>query len=235
MVILNKVIPINYNYMKKKFLEGLYGKVIKILDDTFYNCSDEDKKKYITYIHKNIIKESRNIFDSNHFIYLSMNKNYCTHIYKRGKMEGHICGAKIEIESDDYLCSRHNRKYVPKQRKYSMKNPRCKHIKENGNQCRHKCSKHKIYCYIHNNYYKEDNYEHIKMKNIEKLKIKRKLYFDMKKIKNSKNFKNSKISNFSKNSKIKNILFEYIKHNNIDINIFLKNKKKCLNKIYDLT
>lgn len=73
------------------------------------------------------------------------------------------------------------------------------------------------------------------METNEKVKIKRKLYFDMKKIKNSKNFKNSKISNFSKNSKIKNILFEYIKHNNIDINIFLKNKKKCLNKIYDLT
>lgn len=85
------------------------------------------------------------------------------------------------------------------------------------------------YCYIH-----RDNYIDIKFKNIEKLKDKRKLYFKMKKTKIPKYTKYLKIP------KIKNTIFEHIIYNDIVYNnninnIFMKNKRKWLNKLYNIT
>lgn len=224
MVILNKVVPIDYNKMKKIILKKSNESIMKTLDELFFN--NENKDEYIKYILKNNNESLKEIFNSDNNIYLFINNNYCVHKYKRGNREGQICGAKIEINSDNYLCSRHNRSYKPKQRNYNI-NKRCSHVRNNNELCKHICRDNNKYCYIHKKIYekdiKEDNIDYIKRKNIEELKNRRKLYFKMKK---AKYLKNSKISDFSKISKIKNIIIEYITNNNIDINIFMKNKNK---------
>lgn len=176
MVILNSAISVDYNKMKNIILKESNENIMKILNDLFFN--NENKDEYIKYILKNNHEKLKEIMNSNYNIYLFINNNYCVHKYKRGKREGHICGAKIEIESDDYLCSRHNRKYESKQRIYSMENPRCSYIRNNNQQCKHKCKKNNNYCYIH---FKNEKYE-IKNNNrkydkINKLKYLRSIYY----------------------------------------------------------
>lgn len=229
MVILNDVVPINYNKMKKLLWEKFDEKVLKILDNIFYNCSEEDKKKYIKYIYKNMKEELKEIMNNNNFIDLSMNYNYCNHIYKRGANEGKICGAKIFInKSNNYLCSRHCRNYEPIQRKYNIKTPRCNHTRNNGKQCKHKSLKNNIYCYIHEKLYPIDN-EIIKLKKIKHLRI---LYN-----KNKYRNKYKKNKTFSKNSRIIFKKKEHDKnHKDIFNDIFFENTlKKNKYTYYDIT
>lgn len=220
MVILNDVVPINYNHMNKNILKKTNGIIIKILDDLFYN--NEKKDQYIKYISNNMNMELKTIFEGNNFLYSSMNNRYCIHIYKRGIREGTVCGAKIEIKANKdehkYLCSRHCRSYESKSRNY-ITYKRCSYIRNNNELCKHICKDNNKYCYIHKKYVKEYNDEYIKRKNIERLKNRRKLYFKMKRAKNSKN------------SKIKKTIFKYITYNDICTNIIIKNKNKYKNNI----
>lgn len=176
MVILNEVVHINYNKMKRLLYNKMDEKNKNVLDNVFFN-KNEKEKKYINY---NIISELKKIMDSNLFIDLSMNYSYCKHIYKYGKYEGHICGAKIFIKYNDkrskFLCSRHCRDYNKKHRKYSEEKPRCKFIRNNNKQCRHITGKHIDYCYIHREDYKNNLLE-TNLKNIEKLKRLRIIFF----------------------------------------------------------
>lgn len=230
MVVLNNVIPIDFNNMKKKLYNKLDDKIINMLNGIFYK---KDNIKYIEYIRKNIIKELKEIMNSNNFLELSMNYNYCDHIYKRGSREGYMCCAKIFInpneKSQKYRCSRHCRSYESKHRNYII-HKRCSHIKNNDERCKHICKNNNKYCYIHEKYYKEN--KNVKKKNIERLKNKRKLYL---KIKKEKYTKHLNISKNAKNSEIKNILFKHIIYNYVYMKKPENYKKNYKKKIYDIT
>lgn len=224
MVLLNSFIPLDYNYMKKIFLTKLNEKTIDILDGLFYN--NEHKNKYANYILKNIIRESKNILDENHFVDMSLNYSYCNHVYKNGKNKGMMCCAKIFIKPNHrkqkFLCSRHCRDYNTNSRIYSIDNPRCGYIRKNGNQCKHKCNKYVNFCYIHNKYEnKEEKNESYKKLFFRKLEKRRSLYFLNKYNKYKYKYNNS-IIKFNKFFKISNFFKEY---NKIHKNIILIKKK----------
>lgn len=235
MVILNDVVPIDFNKSKKLLWKILDKKIIKILDDVFYN--NENREKYITYIHRKMKEEYKEILDDNHFLFLIMNNRYCTHIFKRGRMEGMVCGAKIEINTTSkYLCSRHNRIYKPKSRNYTLEKPRCNYIKNNSERCKHMTNNLKTYCYIHNKYSKDDKIE--KENQINKLKYLRKILF-----KNKYRYKNKYYDEY-KNKKCrmiyrmdKNMRYNFLYDNKINnkyINIY-ENRNNFILKINDIT
>lgn len=244
MVALNKVFPIDYNNMKKILWKKFDERIINVLNNVFYK---NENNKHIDYLKESMIKELKDIMNSNNFLYLSMNYNYCVHKYKRGSKDGHFCGAKIFINPNDdsqkYLCSRHCKNYCTKSRKYSDKTPRCDYIRINGEQCKHICKNNDKYCYIHKKICGEDNYEYIKQKNIEKIKYRRNLYLKIKKEKHKKYLdipKFLKNSKSAKNPEIKNILFEHIIYNYLyikekDIEGYKKQYKNYVKNIYDIT
>lgn len=88
---------------------------------------------------------------SNHFWYLNISENVCTHVFGiRSKRYGEACGVKIRSEKDKkvYLCSRHNKNHEYKKRELKNNEKQCISIsKRTGLQCCHK-TKYK-YCYIH--------------------------------------------------------------------------------------
>lgn len=133
----------NNTYKKFKELIDIYRENIGT-NDTFY--------------YKYLLEEIRNTSFWNLY---SMSYKCCTHVYKNGKKYGEVCGAKVFIETNDklqkYLCSRHCRDYDTKKRIYNKDNIRCNYIRNNGEQCKHKCNKYKKYCYIH----KKEEEEHI--------------------------------------------------------------------------
>lgn len=217
MVVLNKVIPIDYNYMKKILINKSNEKLLNILNNIFYNYNEKDKNKYITYILFNMKKELKELLDENHFLDLSMSYNYCNHIYKYGRREGELCGAKIFIKNNNkdqkYLCSRHCRNFEPKHRKYTDKTPRCSYIRNNGKQCKHRCSAYNKKCYIHKE--SEEYKKHINLKineinKLNKLKYLRLLYYKNK-------YKN-------KHYKLKNSKLNYIFHNKKEITYHIYEK-----------
>lgn len=199
-----------------------------------------------TFYYKNLLEEIRNTSFWNLY---SLSYNVCMHIYKNGKRQGQVCGAKIFINTDNklqkYLCSRHCRDYISKNRVYTKDNIRCSYKRNNGNICKHKCEKNKNYCYIH-----KEKSEHIKLLEIahpnfndsnmyknfflEKLEKKRKIYFLRKynkyrNINNNakyiKNLKFSKIPKFYNFSKIFNIYND----DYINYNYYNKTKYKTIN------
>lgn len=207
----------------------VYNKIKELIDDYRNNIETNDNF-YYTYL----LEELKRINFWN--IYCSSNK-ICMHIYKNGKKEGQICGAKVFIETDNklqkFLCSRHCRNYATKSRNYTKDNKRCSFIRSNGNMCKHKCGKGKNYCYIHK---EEEEDKHIESLEIvegnlndfnmnrdlflKKLEKRRKLYFIRKKnklkyinnnviININKNMKISKIPNFSKFFKLFNLYNNY--------------------------
>lgn len=212
MVLLNEVISVDYNKMKNIILKKSNESIIKILEDLFYNKKDKDN--YIKYVLNNMNQDLKKILEFDHNIYLFMNNKYCIHKYKRGRLDGHICGAKIEINSNAWLCSRHDRSYNAKPREYSVKNPRCNHIRNNGERCKHKSLAYNTVCYIHTKYYSDNmkNDKNNKMNSIKKLKKLRLLYN-----KNKNRYKN-------KNRNIINMLNNNEKYRN-KISVYLYNKK----------
>lgn len=233
MVVLNDVFPINYNKMKKLLSHRLNEKLLNILDEIFYK--DNDKEIYIEYILKNMKEELKEIMDNNHFLDLSINYNYCNHLYKSGKNNGYLCGAKIFINPDNgkkplFKCSRHCRNYSPKPRNYSIENPRCDYIRKTGEQCKHRCSKYNTKCYIHNNSKDDKKIINLKINKINKLRHLKLLYYKKKTKKKDYNFKKSKLNKNKKEyhiyEKIYKIINKYmIKDKKIKI-------KKELNKIH---
>lgn len=69
---------------------------------------------------KNRIKE---LFENNNFIYINMDDNICSHIFKKGKYEGHFCCKKITKNGNKkkYVCTKHNPDHIPVKKKYVYK------------------------------------------------------------------------------------------------------------------
>lgn len=54
-----------------------------------------------------------------HFVYLNMNDNICTHKFRKGKRDGEYCCKKITINGNKtkYVCTKHNKDHFPNKRK----------------------------------------------------------------------------------------------------------------------
>lgn len=89
MVFLNENISFNVNLLRQDLCTQLCYFVNNILEPNVGN----DK---IEYIENCMIKEIKNMFDSNFFIYKNMNPNLCTNMFKKAKREGYFCCKKIK-------------------------------------------------------------------------------------------------------------------------------------------
>lgn len=169
MVILNDYIPFD-----KKKLEIILLSVLK--NEELMDVHNEKTKEILKKVLNNCVEEIKDNFSKNHFYYMNIHDKFCTHVFKNGKREGYMCCAKIEINSNAWLCSRHDKDYTPRHRVYYKHKPRCLHIRKNNKQCKHMSIKNMSYCYIHEKNYRNNNVE-IKLKNMEKLKRLRKKFF----------------------------------------------------------
>lgn len=123
MVVLNDFLPISILSLKTHFS----NKLMDILDDKldyYIETSTVIKKNDKKRLFNNIVKEVKNIISSDHFLYLIMDNNYCTHKYKKGKNEGKYCAKKIRSNNPKkvYLCCSHDKDHVPKKKNISVDN-----------------------------------------------------------------------------------------------------------------
>ena len=123
MVVLNEFLPISILSLKTHFS----NKLIDILDDKldyYIETSTVIKKNDKKRLFNNIVKEVKNIISSDHFLYLIMDNNYCTHKYRKGKNEGKYCAKKIRSNNPKkvYLCCSHDKEHVPKKKNISVDN-----------------------------------------------------------------------------------------------------------------
>lgn len=123
MVVLNDFLPINILSLKTH----ISNKLIDILDDKldyYIETSTAIKKNDKKRLFNNIVKEVKNVFSSDHFLYLIMDNNYCTHKYRKGKNEGKYCAKKIRSNNPKkvYLCCSHDKDHVPKKKNISIDN-----------------------------------------------------------------------------------------------------------------
>lgn len=115
MVCLNNKLPINLVQMKHiilKNLDDIIDHELYFVDDKILN---DDKKNKIK---NKIIRELKNKFNSDNFIYLMIDDNHCGHKIKRGKLDGNFCCKKITSNGSkkNYVCTKHNKNHVPKKR-----------------------------------------------------------------------------------------------------------------------
>lgn len=123
MVLLNEEFLVD----KVSIINNIKGIMEEVMVNYFYDeiiIKDIYKKKVLF---NNIIKDKLEYVKSNNFWYLNTSRTICTHIFKKGKSEGYMCHKKIrtnlEGQKEDYLCSTHSKKHVPKKRlKKSVKN-----------------------------------------------------------------------------------------------------------------
>lgn len=126
MVCLNK----NISFRKLKLRDNLIKEVIDEFDRKFYLYDgnglekiDENEKIKLTIsiasdVKKIIKNRIKDLFSDNHFLYINMNNNVCTHMFKKGKNEGYFCHKNITSNGnkENYVCTIHNKDHIPKKR-----------------------------------------------------------------------------------------------------------------------
>lgn len=116
MVCLNTYLPFNKYKLKNNIFNGLQDMMIKLEFDL-----NLDKIK-VEKINKNIKEEINKMFNNDYFLYLTLDDEYCTHKFKKGRNEGYLCTKKINTnlngEKKDYLCTKHSKKHVKRKRLY---------------------------------------------------------------------------------------------------------------------
>ena len=108
MVALNDFLPINHIQ--------LCNNLCKEIDTFMKNEFDHFVKENIVEKNsKKINKKIKNLFLSDHFLYLNINDNFCTHKFKKGKDDRRFCCKKITKNGDKkkYVCRKHNPNHVP--------------------------------------------------------------------------------------------------------------------------
>lgn len=117
MVILNKYISFEKSKLNNN-LNKYTNENIRL--DSILNLDEIILEK----IKKRINKTINEFFENDHQLYLSMNENHCVYKHKRGKNEGNFCCKKITINGDknEYLCTKHNKKHIPKKKNKISKN-----------------------------------------------------------------------------------------------------------------
>lgn len=131
MVILNEFLPINIFSLKTNLIKN----ILNILDnriDYYIETEKPIKKNDKKNIFDNITEDIKNLIYSDHFLYLIMDDNYCTHKYKRGKNEGKFCAKKIKSNNPNkvYLCCQHDKDHIPKKRIKKEKDDNLKNIED---------------------------------------------------------------------------------------------------------
>lgn len=110
MVVLNKVLNINIDQMKKNIINEIY----EIIDHEFYYIDNvhNDKKEIMK---NSIIKQIKDKLNTDNFMYRIMADNRCIYKHKYGKQDGHFCHKNITKNGDSkkYLCRTHNKNHVP--------------------------------------------------------------------------------------------------------------------------
>lgn len=81
MVFLNE----NISFDIKSLKLNLCIELRSILDDILEPYVGKDKLEFIG---DYMVKHIKNMFDSNYFVYRNMDKNLCTHLFKRVKRKG---------------------------------------------------------------------------------------------------------------------------------------------------
>ncbi len=117
MVVLNDFLPINISSLKIH-LSILIRDVLEDKLDYYIETETVIKKENKKRIFDNIIKDVRNNI-SDHFLYMVMHDDYCTHKYKKGKNEGKYCSKKIRSNNPKkvYLCCQHDKDHIPQKKK----------------------------------------------------------------------------------------------------------------------
>lgn len=111
MVVLNDIISFNMKKLRTNLPLDVKNFIYKSLDYYLKDGKiDEIAEKVEKYIKEKLIED--------HFIYINMNNNHCTHKYKKGKKDGEYCCKKITNNGNrhKYVCTRHNKEHVPKKR-----------------------------------------------------------------------------------------------------------------------
>lgn len=119
MVCLNEKLPINIKRMKNVMIEEID---FIIEHELFYLDNikiDENRKNKLK---NNIIKEIKNQFNFDLFIYRIIDDEHCSFKHKRGSKDGHFCCRKIKKNKQDgsYLCATHNKNNIKNKRKTSI-------------------------------------------------------------------------------------------------------------------
>lgn len=111
MVCLNKNILFNKLKLRDNLKKEIYN-TIKL------ELELELDKIIIERINKVIHNRIYELFESDHFIYLNMSNDVCSHKYKKGKMDGNFCHKKITKNGckKNYVCTKHNKNHIPKQK-----------------------------------------------------------------------------------------------------------------------
>lgn len=117
MVCLNETI----SFEKKKLKNTLIDKLNESVKLNFELDINKDIIEKIMNNNKNKIEE---LFSSDYFIDITMNRNICSHKIKKGKMEGYLCCKKITINGSkkNYVCTKHNKDHIPKRKKNKKDN-----------------------------------------------------------------------------------------------------------------
>lgn len=118
MVCLNE----NISFKKLVLRDNLNKEIIQAIRLNSELDLDENIFKKI----KNIIHyKFKELFSNNYFLYINMDDNVCSHMFKRGKKEGHFCHKKITSNGnrENYVCTIHNKNHKPqKKNKNHIKN-----------------------------------------------------------------------------------------------------------------
>lgn len=114
MVALNEFLPINHIQLRDNLSNDL---------DTFMQNELDMyiNQQIITRIKEKMKYRMKSLFSNDHFLYLSMNNEFCTHKFKKGKRDGMFCGKRIRTNlpygsKPDYLCCKHSKQHIPRKR-----------------------------------------------------------------------------------------------------------------------
>lgn len=121
MVCLNRYISFDKIKLKNNLSKELNESIKLEFDIYYYN--NEKIKNIFEKIYKHINDKTKELFENNHFLYINMNDNICSHMYKKGKQEGYFCCKKITKNGNkkESVCTKHNKSHIPK-KKLKIKN-----------------------------------------------------------------------------------------------------------------
>lgn len=122
MVCLNKYISFDRMRLKQNLPKKINESIR--LEFDFYLYNNNELKNIFDKIYEHINNKTKELFSDNHFIYLNMNNNLCSHMFKKGKREGHFCCKNITINGnkDTYVCTKHNKDHISKKRNRNTNN-----------------------------------------------------------------------------------------------------------------
>lgn len=122
MVCLNEHLSFNKNKLKNNLIKELNNSI-----RLEFQIEIEKNKLLFEKIYKHNENKIKELFLSNHFLYVNMDNNLCSHMFKKGNKEGYFCQKKITKngDKDNYVCTKHNKNHNP------MKKKKKKIIKDN--------------------------------------------------------------------------------------------------------